>query len=692
MATIEQQRALAIAQAKRRRAESGGLGVAPVGTSEPADQSQQESRGFRERARDMLPPLLRGENRQLELASRNVVEGALTLPSMAANALGGVSNYIMDLTDRVIGNDAPEEEKFRFIDQAQNIHDTLTRLGVPEPETETEKLISKITQTGVAAGTGMGLGGVLAKSASPVTAGVGKSLGAAPVAQLAGSVTGPVAGEVAEAAGAGPVVQTVAEIAGGVAPALKRGAVRGPSVKEELSSVEGIKEAQTALEGVSGVKVPIFKGQATQTPSDLLNQRYLQQLAPTSRNALNQLQKQDDDVFKATIGVLDTIAPEEAIEVAGRQIRDASSAAIQVRRLAQKEASSPIYKQAYRRQRQGKTPLLDMSKFSNKYKNIAKQFDPKKEGVTDEISESLKDVVRRVDAANGDLRQLHNVKMHIDRQLEKTGTDSLSRSSKRFLRDVQKDLVNNLTESSPSYRAAKSEFIRTQGPIDELQDMAIGKAAKLEDDQLDDAASKFFSKKSTPGSVVKARSVIQSQPDGKEIWNQILRREINNRMGGIKSLATQQGADAIPNLAGSMKSAIFGNPNQRDVLLRAADPDIRKNLLYLEKVLGAAASGRQAGSPTSPFETIKDRLLGRFKVAKDITTKPLDSISKAGDEGIFNRNARALGDVVFDPKYLDDMAKIRAMGINTPEAGKALNILLNNAIRESTIDQSQETE
>ncbi len=74
-------------------------------------------------------------------------------------------------------------------------------------------------------GTGMGVGGYLAKSAGPVARGVGQILTSAPRQQAAAAIAGPVAGETAKQMGAGPIGQTVANVAGSIAGAGVMGTV-----------------------------------------------------------------------------------------------------------------------------------------------------------------------------------------------------------------------------------------------------------------------------------------------------------------------------------------------------------------------------------------------------------------------------------------------------------------------------------
>jgi len=98
----------------------------------------------------------------------------------------------------------------------------LTRLGVPQPRSEAEKIIQTAGAGGAGAGGMAGLGrSMQALGTTPQAQAVGQTLAAQPVQQIAGgaagAATGELAGEAAQAMGAGPAVQTAAELVGSVA-------------------------------------------------------------------------------------------------------------------------------------------------------------------------------------------------------------------------------------------------------------------------------------------------------------------------------------------------------------------------------------------------------------------------------------------------------------------------------------------
>ncbi len=498
-------------------------------------------------------------------------------------------------------------------------------------------------------------------------------------------------GEAGLAAVLGGVAESAAPIIKGVwqrlSPAGRQQLLRAKTIDEirklgitdqrELVALQKlVNKTRSAKKGVrkaTGVDVPVFRAQATGLPSDLLMQRFLNQLDPTARKSLQALRNQNEAAFDATVKMLNTIAPEETIEVAGRQIRDASKAAIQARKLAREQITSPMYNAA--REASKENPIL-LPDFINRVSKRVKDLDE-----AEKLRGVMSDFLGRVRRAKGDLGKLQRAKFYLDDKLSGMGETALANHDKRIIRDLKEEFLNEIEKKSPLFIEANEEFARLSGPVSELQDMAIGKTARLTDDQLDSASRAFFDRNATPGTIEKARSVILKQPGGKEAWSQIIRRELYNRISGLESLVAEQGIESVSNLPGKLRSAIFGNPNQRKVLMRAVDPDTRKNLLWLEEVLTSAASGRAAGSPTSPFNVIKDKLIGRLKVAREALRSPLSTVAGVGEETMFNRNAKAIADIMYDTRWLDRMSKIRAFDPQSERAGESLRKLIEAAAK-----------
>lgn len=92
-------------------------------------------------------------------------------------------------------------------------------LGLPKPETPTERVAGGITQAVAGGGGLIGTGRQLAARAPGYLSTLGEFLAAQPGAQIAGAASGAGASNVAREAGASPGVQTAAGILGALAPA-----------------------------------------------------------------------------------------------------------------------------------------------------------------------------------------------------------------------------------------------------------------------------------------------------------------------------------------------------------------------------------------------------------------------------------------------------------------------------------------
>jgi len=112
----------------------------------------------------------------------------------------------------------------------------------------------------------------------------------------------------------------------------------------------------------------------------------------------------------------------------------------------------------------------------------------------------------------------------------------------------------------------------------------------------------------------------------------------------------------------------------------------KKNFVYLEDVLRRASAGRQAGSPTQPFKEVTEKLRGGAIVLRDMIFRPLESVQKFGEGKLFDRNVRALTDILFDPKWAPNLKELRKLdsklrGVNGhgTKAEAILRDLFNNA-------------
>lgn len=150
--------------------------------------------------------------RQVGLTARHAINGVAAIPAMAADAVTGVANTVLDKT---VG----EGQGPRFQKSAQALDDTLTNLGLPKPETAQERVVGDATSA-LAGGAGVvKVGQALAKNAAaPVARAVGEGLAKGPGVQLVSGATSAGAAGTTREAGGSEAAQLAAGVAGAIAP------------------------------------------------------------------------------------------------------------------------------------------------------------------------------------------------------------------------------------------------------------------------------------------------------------------------------------------------------------------------------------------------------------------------------------------------------------------------------------------
>jgi hypothetical protein len=206
------------------------------------------------------------------IAGVGAVPGAVA--GLAAGALTeAVGDPIVSGINRLFGTD--------FTEPTAALQNLLTNIGVPEADSEAERIVQKMT-TGAAGGMGaVGVGRALqgvAGAARPVLSRVGAALAEQPAAQIVGGAgAGLAAGMVPE--GAGALAETgaalVGGLAGGVAGAagaarVARGATGGAGVGGRgNASAAATPEEVLRRERAERFDVPILPPQATRNPAEL---------------------------------------------------------------------------------------------------------------------------------------------------------------------------------------------------------------------------------------------------------------------------------------------------------------------------------------------------------------------------------------------------------------------------------------
>jgi len=471
--------------------------------------------------------------------------------------------------------------------------------------------------------------------------------------------------DIALSAGLGGVAETVLPAIQGARQASQARGIGAAT--EDLAQVAPTIAA--AREATAETGVPLFQAQQTAVPALLEKQSFIAQLPAGTRSAIDGLKTQNKAAGDAVETFINSIAPPEAVITGADKVRTAAQTAVAATTRARKEASSPIYKQAFRRQRKGQLDDIDTSALQTKIREMAKQFDPK-----GQIAKNLTSSLEKIKNAGGNLQRLHLAKTEIDQTINTFGVDAVGNTTKRFMTDIKKDLTEQLVKQSPSYRAARDEFIRLSPEVTAIQESIIGKIANIDDTQLKQISGKLFDPAQTnPQVIAKAKKAITDVDP--EAWNQIIRVEFEKRLGSVKP--AEDGS--IANLPSELFRAIFGNDKQTKVLFRGLDETQAKNLKYLQTVLGRARLGRPGGSQTAGREEIKKELKGgAIQSLRNFFRGPVGSAVSVGEEVAFQRRTAALSKALFDPTWKAEIAKLRKLGVDSPAAARALTQLLND--------------
>lgn len=448
-------------------------------------------------------------------------------------------------------------------------------------------------------------------------------------------------------------------------------AMQNPDIPEQLSAeVAGSKMAKDT-------GIDLFKAQKTLNPTDIERQSFIAQLPSGAAKARRSLAKQNKQAVAAVDKVLESIGPVESISEAGAKFRTASEKAIGKVKALRKEYSSPIYKQAFRRQRKGQIGLIDTKQLETKINSMVRQFDP-----NGEISKNLSLSAKKIEAANGNLQKLHHAKLELQQKIEGYGENALGNTTKRYMTDVITDLTDNLTAQSPSYRAAKSEFQRLSPDVESIVDSPIGRASKLDDLQLKQLSKQIFDPSETNPDIIRsAKEAIKDvDPDA---WDMLLRSELERRMGSMRSDISKISESAsTENIPSQLFNSIFGNEKSRRVLYEAATPKSRAKLMYLEKALKRASKGRPGGSQTGVRSEISKEMRGGvIQSLRNMMRSPIDTTLGIGEEAAFNAKVKQVADVLFDPSWNSDWDKLRNLEASSSKASKLFDKMLKESKR-----------
>lgn len=268
--------------------------------AEQAQLGEQPGGTFREFAEPVTRPL--------GLAGRDVAVGLSNVAGIVTNPIAFSVNEI----GKALGFD-PQQST----DLAGDVNAALTQLGVPNPESAGEQIVSRINQAVVGGGGFIGLGRAVASQVPGVAGAVGEALATAPRLQGVSAATGQAAVEaLPEDAGAGATIAT--QLAGSVLPgglaatgqAVVRGAARG-------RTPEAIRQNIQTFENIGG---PPSVGAATGGRGAQALEASLERIPGSAGPLVRSGQQTADAAAQRVRQVADDLVPQATAEKAGRSI------------------------------------------------------------------------------------------------------------------------------------------------------------------------------------------------------------------------------------------------------------------------------------------------------------------------------------------------------------------------------------
>lgn len=429
-------------------------------------------------------------------------------------------------------------------------------------------------------------------------------------------------------------------------------------VPEAAEAVGAAQEAITGLEKATGKEVGLFPGQQTQQASTLIKQRILPQLDASSRQAGKALEVQNKEVFEATTELIARVAPDEALEVGAERFRTAAKTAVDATKEARQAAAGPLFQKAFK-----EGADVDLGPINAVIDDFLEDASP--------VSETFK-AMTKIKALIGEkpsLRKLEKARLDMGKMLSNFGSEAIDNVTKREVVQVKNALVDQMELSSDSFRQAMERFRELSPSVSALENSIIGKLSNVDDVALDTLSQRIFGgTKVSPQNIKSARKLIENADPG--AWNDILRVELQRRVGAMASKLDDVTGELIGNIPGDLKRALFGQPQQRQALLAGMNTTQRQNFLYLEATLDRAAKGRAAGSPTASFQQVINEMKGPVRVFVDAIFRPKQTALKTGDDALLNINASKMADMIFNPKWEPKFKELRGLNPTSKKAEK----------------------
>lgn len=368
--------------------------------------------------------------RDIALTGRAAVEGAVGLPSMAADAFSG------NLAKRLMfGNDAAPPTLSDTLKGFLDKHSYT-------PETEGERLAADVVGGGVGA---LGVGGPIKNAVGVVVPGMvaggatgaARESGASPLWQLLAGLVGGVTttGAMEGIKSAGRGVKNVVDSA--VVPGgSKRAAGRILDEAAGANKPQVVKALENATSDIPGMKLNAGQAAAKAGSAEFSGlQKIAAETKPTPYAALEASQEEARKAALGTVG----------------QTKEALSSAIGKRAANARQNYAAAFEQSVK----ADPELAQIA--SNPY-------------FKDALPDAFKEAAAKGINPKTDMTEfLHVVKLSLSGELEKTGDNALKRLQKTSVQDVKSQLVDWLAKKNPNYESARAQFSADSKPINQMQ-------------------------------------------------------------------------------------------------------------------------------------------------------------------------------------------------------------------------------
>lgn len=228
---------------------------------------------------------------------------------------------VMDAITSVIDATGALPEKLPKFHSSEAVGNLLTKAGLPEPETKTERVVQNVAGAMVGAGGQAKAANEIAKAGTGLVRPVAEKFAESPGLQIASGATGAGAGSVARESGAGPGVQLAATLLGGAVPSVSqatgsaalRGLLRGGE--------EGRLKTAGNLDTFSGAGTTPTVGQATESRSSRLAETMLGKTPGSAGVMANKATGQAQEIGGKVGELADSLTLRSGSAPAGRAIK-----------------------------------------------------------------------------------------------------------------------------------------------------------------------------------------------------------------------------------------------------------------------------------------------------------------------------------------------------------------------------------